>query len=749
MGLFDRWFKKKEPDYDVDKVIRLSAKAASMLPTTRQKETQDKWQQQFFWYEGLIQRSELKSKQVMDNLRIIRDISPDASMAVWNLLRLANGGHELEVVTPTGKQDQRAMDYLNDLARNVGRLYGGGTDQLINVLLLTAYTQGAIALEVELEENLNGVVDFHAVDPATLDFRRNPDTGEPELVQKTSTGEYKVLNQETVFYNPLDPDISDPHGRSPMLPVLQIIFFQIEVLKDLKKVIHHQGHKRFDIKVVEEAIIENMPDEIKHQGPDAVRNFVMSYVQDIQNQMSQLEPDDDFFHTDSIEIDVAGGISGQTLDASRVIDIINQQVVTALKQLPILLGRNEGSTETHSTIQWQIYVKGIESIQRIVKRILERAYNVALQVGGFQGKAKIYFEQLQTSDRLKDAQSEEIETRTKIQQVNQGWINNDEAAVEIVGHQAVSEPVQTPANVSEVLRKQPLKKKRVEENEEIIVDNDHEYTKELESVSDDARKAFKRFLREQRDLYIDRLEKAPDIPTSVLVEAGSLRSFKREETPDPPYQFERWVKTYILNDSGEQLELWVQEGREWIENAAILAGAAALAELDLEMEFNERDERLLRWLSERSRRSAQLIQGVSDEDVLMTLWDVVYEGQFTINKASRALRDSYAFSPVRAERIARTEIISAGRAGQYHGDLQSGMVIGKRWMAAHQDRTREGHREADGQVVAFDEPFYVANGSGQVEALMFPGDTSFGASASNVIQCRCWYERILEGEELK
>ncbi|PKG22621.1 hypothetical protein CWS01_15935 [Niallia nealsonii] len=99
--------------------------------------------------------------------------------------------------------------------------------------------------------------------------------------------------------------------------------------------------------------------------------------------------------------------------------------------------------------------------------------------------------------------------------------------------------------------------------------------------------------------------------------------------------------------------------------------------------------------------------------------------------------------------MARTEIISAGRSGQYFADVQSGIVIGNKWMSAQQDRTRDGYREADGQVVEIDEPFLVANGSGQLEPLLFPGDTSLGANASNVIMCRCWYQRILEGESME
>ncbi|USK77747.1 hypothetical protein [Peribacillus frigoritolerans] len=188
----------------------------------------------------------------------------------------------------------------------------------------------------------------------------------------------------------------------------------------MKKAVHHFGYERFDISVVEEAIINNMPEHIKSGGPETIANYVSSYVTDVQNQMMDLEPDDDFFHTDSVKVDTIGLSGSRSMDAKAVIDVINQQMVTALKQLPILLGRNEGTTETHGTIQWQIYVGGIESIQRAIKRLLEKAYNVALQVYGKPLKARLTFDPIQVNNRKTEAEAEEIETRVKIQQINQG-----------------------------------------------------------------------------------------------------------------------------------------------------------------------------------------------------------------------------------------------------------------------------------------------------------------------------------------
>lgn len=50
-----------------------------------------------------------------------------------------------------------------------------------------------------------------------------------------------------------------------------------------------------------------------------------------------MKPDDNFFHTDSVKVDMAGGTQGKSMDATALINVINQQVVTSLKQLPILL----------------------------------------------------------------------------------------------------------------------------------------------------------------------------------------------------------------------------------------------------------------------------------------------------------------------------------------------------------------------------------------------------------------------------
>ena len=69
--------------------------------------------------------------------------------------------------------------------------------------------------------------------------------------------------------------------------------------------------------------------------------------------------------------------------------------------------------------------------------------------------------------------------------------------------------------------------------------------------------------------------------------------------------------------------------------------------------------------------------------------------------------------------------------GAYLGAEVIGFNAKKEWNAILDDRTREAHRLADGQVVNIEEDFIVDD-----EPLMYPGDDS-RASIGNTINCRC------------
>jgi len=107
-----------------------------------------------------------------------------------------------------------------------------------------------------------------------------------------------------------------------------------------------------------------------------------------------------------------------------------------------------------------------------------------------------------------------------------------------------------------------------------------------------------------------------------------------------------------------------------------------------------------------------------------------------------ALVDKYSDNLLlqRGETIARTEAMQslnkaaddAFRQAIDEGTLKPNAVT-KAWDSAGDNRVRESHKAMDGQTVQMDEPFKSPDGA----QLMFPGDTSLGAPASEIIDCRC------------
>ncbi len=94
----------------------------------------------------------------------------------------------------------------------------------------------------------------------------------------------------------------------------------------------------------------------------------------------------------------------------------------------------------------------------------------------------------------------------------------------------------------------------------------------------------------------------------------------------------------------------------------------------------------------------------------------------------------------RAENIARTEISLSLNQSEYEATKQavdSGAVraqaVTREWDSAGDSRVRPAHKVMDGQRVGLDEAFTAPDG----QKLMFPGDTSLGASVTLTVMCRC------------
>lgn len=142
---------------------------------------------------------------------------------------------------------------------------------------------------------------------------------------------------------------------------------------------------------------------------------------------------------------------------------------------------------------------------------------------------------------------------------------------------------------------------------------------------------------------------------------------------------------------------------------------------------------VLDWLALESSKKVKNVTDTTLSQIRGALGTGIVEGE-SIDQLADRMDDLYLESiiPHRSTVIARTEVIAASNLGSRAGAIETGLPLRHSWLSTRDARTREEHADADGQSQPMDEPYEVMG-----ERLLFPGDSSMGASAGNVVQCRC------------
>jgi len=149
-----------------------------------------------------------------------------------------------------------------------------------------------------------------------------------------------------------------------------------------------------------------------------------------------------------------------------------------------------------------------------------------------------------------------------------------------------------------------------------------------------------------------------------------------------------------------------------------------------DIEFSPFAEFIRAWVA---NNAGERIIGITSttQSMIQRLLQKAIDDGIGIAKAQALIRSEFTtMSRLRAERIARTEIVSASNLGSIESARSTGLTLQKNWLATRDGRTREAHAEVDGQVTDLNNYFIVEG-----EELMYPGDIN--GSPANVINCRC------------
>lgn len=115
-------------------------------------------------------------------------------------------------------------------------------------------------------------------------------------------------------------------------------------------------------------------------------------------------------------------------------------------------------------------------------------------------------------------------------------------------------------------------------------------------------------------------------------------------------------------------------------------------------------------------------------DVTKQIIDATFE---RFSAEDKSITDDYYLSNDRAMFISECEANSILNYRQYSKAVKAGKTK-KKWIDVGDKRERKTHLEVGETILPIDEPFSVGD-----SLLQFPKDTSLGASADDIVNCRC------------
>ncbi|MCX6640401.1 MAG: hypothetical protein NTW14_07980 [bacterium] len=351
--------------------------------------------------------------------RYLRDNVPIVGAAVWAWVRLAATPQTVEI-TGSDAECARAQGILDALdTRILENPYQrcNGVSRLMEGLFLELFTLGRFCGELVLLPDGSGIDYFRTLDPFRVRWERS---GRYRAVYENEDGSEVPLAPERTFYTTLGMDVSNPAGIEPLASAPFVLEIEQKLLEDMARSSHNAGTPRLQIKVTPPSAFEN-----EHEEEYLAR--INAYFDQTVDQFSSLEADQNLFTWSDVEVTVIGGEKGRSFTWKVNREQILEDVITALKLFPWVLGRSHGTTQNWVGAQYNLLMQEVDSIQAAATALADWLRNTELKLHGCTATARHLFAPNQDPFILERANADEIRFRTVDSMVEKGYLSKEDA----------------------------------------------------------------------------------------------------------------------------------------------------------------------------------------------------------------------------------------------------------------------------------------------------------------------------------
>jgi len=378
-----------------------------------------------------------------DFYRWLRDRVPIISAGVWAWVRLcaAPTVRLIEGGAPSVLQAEELLDALDQriLESPFGR--GSGMTKLTEACFLELFTTGRFAGEAVLTENGRSIDHFRCIDGYSVGWEHGEQGWTPFTGQAKSEGgkppgrkspngartrtnlsdeEVEWLNPKTFFYGTLGTDVTNPSGVEPLACIPFVTEIEELMLEDMARSSHNAGTPRLQVKI-------GHPERFSWEGDDEYTDRANRFFEQLVSQFDRLEPDDNIFTWNDVEVTVVGG-SGKQWEWRLNREQVMEDVITGLKLFPWVLGRTHKTTQNWVQSQFDLLMQMVAAHQKSGADLIDWLSNLELELQRVDASVEHRFAKHPDPFRLDRAQADKIEFEVIDAKVQRGYISRDEGA---------------------------------------------------------------------------------------------------------------------------------------------------------------------------------------------------------------------------------------------------------------------------------------------------------------------------------
>lgn len=367
--------------------------------------------------------------EVIKLLRDLYKVNPDMAIALQDMFKLANTGHNVTFPNNTDDEAEKMRDHLRDVTKQWSR-YTAGIDGLVNKMMVQLMVGGAISVEAVPNDTLDGLATILFLKPENIIFKRESNGVYSPYQRNVNAlvkqGQYIKLNPETYFYAGMYNDTDEPYGIPPFMAALDSLKGQHDMRINFKHIMEICGMVGFlEAKMAKS---DQRPNE-----------SIKAYEARLNRELIQLKRNLKEGMKDGI---VTGYIDDHEFKLNSTtkelgnIEIpwnMNQQsVANGLGVNGSIIGVNGVSGDGASGTMLSKMISQLKNLQMITGYILNKIYSLELRLAGFNNKGiRITWGTSTISDEVKVQQGLQYKIQNLDLLYKAGIISQDQYAWEM------------------------------------------------------------------------------------------------------------------------------------------------------------------------------------------------------------------------------------------------------------------------------------------------------------------------------